>query len=157
MGDLTSKYAAMMALSDDEANDIRDDNTTLDFTQKVRRVMVRELTKDGLPSDNETLSMTLNALNSMDRTALSRMKLGVEQSAVENDKQIIEMATRLRDYELKPSQPGTARDDAPDADVIDLPPSEFNVGEDHIGLVTESAKEFMERFENNNPVAYKET
>lgn len=150
MSTMIDRYKQMMSLSQEEADEIKDDISVLDYTQKVRRVIVREMTKDGLPADNETIGVVLNTLNSMDRTSLGRMKIGVEQSSVDNDSRIIDMANRLRDYDVKPTDRQVTREELPDIDVSLLPTINFTKEQMKIGIVDTTAADFIARYEADN-------
>ena len=150
MSAMIDRYKQMMSLSQEETDEIKDDISVLDYTQKVRRVIVKEMTKDGLPADNETIGMVLNTLNSMDRTSLSRMKIGVEQSSVDNDSRIIDMANRLRDYDVKPSDRQVTREELPDIDLSLIPAGNFTQEQMKIGIIDTTAADFIASYEADN-------
>lgn len=157
MDNIAKRYQEMMSLDEHELQEIETDASTIDFTQRMKRVIVKKLTEADIPTDKDGVNLLLSTLNSMDRTALGRMKVGVEQSAVDNDARVIDMAMRLRDYEVQPSARQNVRDELPEIDTTALPEREFSDAEKHIGISVESATEFMERFERENPSGVRKT
>lgn len=62
------------------------EDQVLDYTQRMRRTVVDKLTKNGteLPQDIDETRMVLQTLDGMDRNALGRKKIRVEEQANQN-------------------------------------------------------------------------
>ena len=53
----------------------------LEYTQRIRKDIVTDMTKGGIPSDRADKALVLNALADMDRTALGSMRIKAETDA----------------------------------------------------------------------------
>ena len=130
---------------DDDVNSER----LLDFTQRVRKELVSEITDGGIPSDKEERTMLLQALRDMDQTSVNRLRLDVDKESNESSRAAQEIVKRL--YEINPYglrvRPGNEVERVPEPNVEDLPEIEFDEGEKAIGLVTETSAEFLQRME----------
>ena len=69
-----------------EVTYVLDDDQVLDYTQVVRRNIVRTLTSKGyVPDDNSDRNMLMNALDGLDRAAISNKRIKVESKQADND------------------------------------------------------------------------
>lgn len=65
--------------------EVVNDDQVLDYTQGIRRQLIGHLTKDGkMPADLKEQSMLLQTLDGMDRVALGRKRIKVEEKANNN-------------------------------------------------------------------------
>ncbi len=73
------------------------DDDVLFYTQKMRKKLVDHITDDGakMPSDNSTASLMLQALSDMDRTAIGKKKLVIEQGQSEADRLASQIIAQL--------------------------------------------------------------
>ena len=63
---------------------VMDDDQILDYTQGKRVEIVKALTKQEIPTDPETARILLQTLDGMDRGALGRKRLKIEDKAADN-------------------------------------------------------------------------
>lgn len=121
----------------------------LNYTQMVRKRLINSMTKRGMPDDKDDRRVLLQALHDMDQTSVNRLRLDVDKQSADNNRaaqEIINQLYRVNPYGLE-ARPGEERDSIPEPNVTDLPAVEFDAGEKHIGLVTESSTDFMKRME----------
>jgi hypothetical protein len=90
-----------------------DDDQVLDYTQRMRRSIVAELTKSGVvPSGNADRNMLMNALDGLDRAAINNKRIKVDSAAVENDALAASIIAKLLNQVQMPKRN--------DDDVIDI-------------------------------------
>lgn len=90
-----------------------DDDQVLDYTQRMRRSIVAELTKSGVvPSENADRNMLMNALDGLDRAAINNKRIKVDSAAVENDALAASIIAKLLNQVQMPKRN--------DDDVIDV-------------------------------------
>lgn len=133
----------------EEEMDLSSENL-LNYTQMVRKRLVNSITRRGMPEDKDERMQLLQALRDMDQTSVNRLRLDVDKQSAENNRaaqDIISQLYRVNPYGLR-ARPGEERDSAPTPNVSDLPEIEFDSGEKHIGLVTESSIDFIKRMDN---------
>lgn len=123
----------------------------LDYTQKVRKGLVNDLTRTGMPVDKDERHTLLQALRDMDGTTVNRLRLDVDRDVANNTREAQEIIKRL--YQVNPQglreQPVEGRRvDVPDADI---PKLNFSDDEKHVGLITENSVEFMARMKTTTP------
>ncbi len=68
--------------------DVADDDGVVDFTQEVRRAMVKQITVNGteMPTDAKDGYLLLTTLDHMSKLAMSKKKLGVIEKAGNEDR-----------------------------------------------------------------------
>lgn len=66
---------------------VETEDQDLQFAQGVRKKLVGDLTKTGMPQDKESRMILLQALDGMDRSALGRKRIKVEEDAGKNQAQ----------------------------------------------------------------------
>lgn len=123
----------------------------LDYTQKVRKGLVNDLTRTGMPVDKDERHTLLQALRDMDGTTVNRLRLDVDRDVANNTREAQEIIKRL--YQVNPQglqeKPVEGRRvDVPDADI---PKLDFSDDEKHVGLITENSVEFMARMKTTTP------
>jgi len=135
---------------DEEEDQDTSSESLLDVTHKLRKRIVRDITKRGMPQDKDERVVLLQAMRDMDQTSVNRLKLDVERDGVENDRaaqDIVERLYRVNPHGLR-AQPG---DEAPrriEFDESQIPSKSFDDDEKHIGLVKETSEEFLERMDD---------
>lgn len=124
----------------------------LNYTQMVRKRLINSITRKGMPEDKDERMQLMQALRDMDQTSVNRLRLDVDKQSAENSRAAQEIIGQL--YQVNPyglrARPGEERDTVPEPDVSDLPELEFDDGEKHIGLVTESSADFMKRMDGED-------
>lgn len=149
---LEGEYLAHEAEEEQEPEEEMDlsSENLLNYTQMVRKRLVNSITKRGMPEDKDERMQLLQALRDMDQTSVNRLRLDVDKQSAENNRaaqDIISQLYRVNPYGLR-ARPGEERDSVPTPNVQDLPDIEFDAGEKHIGLVTETSIEFIKRMDN---------
>lgn len=131
---------------------------TLRYSQNIRRRIVDEHTKEALPKDLDTMKVVLSALKDMDRTALDERKNVIDQGNADSSRQVAEAMNEFIKLQRNRNPFMRADDDSPSAvgQVPQVDPSELGnhevvPGEDEIGIVTETADEFMARMKSAEP------
>jgi hypothetical protein len=123
------------------------EDQVLSFTQRLRQQLVKSMMPRGaMPEDNKDRVVLLQTLRDMDHTALSKLKINVEEKGLQDSQQIQDIVRRIA--ELNPGGPRSetpVRDHIPEPDLADLPEVEFTESQKKIGLVTENSKEFLAR------------
>lgn len=121
----------------------------LDFTQNIRKQMVRNLVARGLPDQKEDTELLLTTMRDMDRVALGRMKIQTDKEGNANGRLAQEIVDRL--FKLNPhglASDTPVRTDIPVPDIDELPQVEFAPDMLVCGLVSDTADEFVKRYEN---------
>lgn len=125
-------------------DDLIADDAVLSFAQKQRMLLVKSITKDGMPHKNTDRLAMLQALNDMSSQAHGNKRLKVDSEANEGNKQVFAIAAQLA--AMFPQGPVNLGDGpgaaAPD-DEIEL----IEVDQDVIStsIKQESAAQFLER------------
>jgi hypothetical protein len=97
---------------------VMDEDQVLNYTQQQRRFVIDKLTNNGakLPDDVDQQRLMLQALDGMDRSALGRKKIKVEEQANQNVAGmtgiVAEMLKRSKDisfFQPGATNPGTTR------------------------------------------------
>lgn len=121
----------------------------MNFTQKIRKELVTDITRKGMPADKDERSTLLQALRDMDQTSVNRLRLDVDKENNNNNRAAQEIVNRL--YQVNPyglqAQPGHERAEIPEPNPDEIPQIEFDEGEKEIGLITETSSEFLKRME----------
>ena len=128
-----------------------DDVRRIALSQGVRERIIAEMTKDGkIPEDNGDRNFLLSALDGLDRTSLSRMKIKVEDKAATAQAQASSMVADI----LNSLSSKTISQSIPQTDRVaptlsnDVQVTDRVVGETSIGTQNQNYKEFMERNQN---------
>lgn len=80
----------------DYINDSEDPvDQDLEFVRNKRMQVINHLTDKGVPSDTESISLLLGALNDMDRTSIGKKRIKVESSAVAVNKQAADLIASI--------------------------------------------------------------
>lgn len=121
----------------------------LNFSQKIRKGLVSDMTRKGMPEDKDERSTLLQALRDMDQTSVNRLRLDVDKENNAGNRAAQEIVNRL--YQVNPyglrARPGEERDDIPEPEVGEIPEIEFSEGEKEVGLITETASDFLKRMD----------
>lgn len=157
-----------MAEHDAEQSGAMDYKQTLAYSQDIRKRIVDEFVGDGrVPNDPKELNVVLKALGDMDKTALMDRKNEIDQGNADSSKQVAEAMSEfiLMQQNRNPFQRSSdgalieqvpnGNTVTPEVDVEKLGNYELVAGEDEIGVITESYKEFMARMEKekeDNPI-----
>ena len=140
-----------LSYDDDEVEEsLGDSQQLLNYTQRIRRDLVKDMTTRGMPEDKDERGTLLQALRDMDTTSVQRLKLDVDQQAVDNDRQAQEIVRRLSQNKprgLAVEDPSHYRHDTPKPDESALPETESVDGETYIGLEQEDAKSFLKKMD----------
>ncbi len=123
----------------------------LEYVRRKRIQVIDTLTKEGIPKDNETVSLLLGALNDMDRTSIGKKRIKVEADSVAVNKQAAELIASIY------SQPNSKKIGFEDVDYTEasipsvegnLPEVELLPGEMAVGAVQVDYEGFMRRIGN---------
>lgn len=124
----------------------------LNFSQKIRKGLVSEMTRKGMPVDKDERTSLLQALRDMDQTSVNRLRLDVDKENNAGNRAAQEIVNRL--YQANPyglrARPGEERDTIPEPSLDELPDIEFTEGEKEVGLITETASDFLKRMEDED-------
>lgn len=71
-------------MSEAPVTPVMDDDQILDYTQNKRIEIVKSITKEKIPDDPEQQRILLQTLDGMDRGALGRKRLKIEDKAADN-------------------------------------------------------------------------
>lgn len=133
---------ASSSLTDDEA---------IRYTQRLRRQLIDEMAKGGLPNDPKDRTLFLRALSDMDQTALTNKRIGVEEGNNENNRAVVDLVSKLSrqfggrsPFEVIDGEAGEIKE----ADEAALPPAETVPGEMRIGLEEMNYDDFVKDHEN---------
>lgn len=137
-----------------------DDNDTLNYTQKVRQMVVSDLITGGMPKDPKDRAQLLAALDGMDRQVLTKQKIKVDEKVADADRhaatilaQVLAQTHGRSPYErpviegevITPALPG------PTVDLSKLPEFEPVPGETDIGTADMNCETFMAKFDTPPP------
>lgn len=128
-----------------------DTQTLLNYSQKIRKRFVQELTHDGLPTDNKDREFLLQALREMDQTSVNRSKLDIDREALSNDRQaqmIVEKIYQSGGNVLESSKP--VERSSPEPQEGELPEYSGVENETKSGLVNEDSKGFLSRMDGES-------
>lgn len=133
---------------------VMSDDDVLFYTQGVRKSLVHEMTKDGLPAEKGDRMVLLAALGDMDRSALGNKKIGAKERAGQADRQaamlIAAMTGQLGNkspFEVAPAS-NQPLGRAPVLDESGLQELTLAPGETEIGLANVGFDEFMSKVES---------
>jgi len=131
--------------------DVADDDSVVDFTQDVRRSIIKQMTEHGttIPTDVKDGYLLLTTLDHMSKTAMAKKKLGVIEKVGNEDRKAaliiagIQAQTRgVSPFEVRPE------DGQPKPAARDIPSLEHDPA---VNPFPETAKEqglAMERYDN---------
>lgn len=133
---------------------VMSDDDVLVYTQGLRKTLITEMTKDGMPGEKGDRMVLLAALGDMDRSALGNKKIGAKERAGQADRQaallIAAMTGQLGNkspFEIVP-EAGQAEGQIPELDVSGLQELTLAPGETEIGLSTIGFEDFMTKVES---------
>lgn len=123
----------------------------LDYTQKLRKGLVSDITARGMPEDKDDRQVLLQTLRDMDGTSINRLRLDVDKDVAANAREAQEIIKRL--YDVKPHG---LREHPVEGHVVNVPDAEipaldFTSDEKHIGVIAETSVEFMARMKDKPP------
>ncbi len=133
---------------------------TLAFSQGLRRGVANKLIAGGIPSDKEGVELLLKTLKDMDKTAIDSKRTAIEADNAGSSREIAEAMVELAKlgqnqniFERRPDGSVPAlelgvSDNLPEVDEAKLGEHTFVPGEDHIGVVAETASEFYSRMKD---------
>lgn len=133
---------------DVEASEHLSDDDVLRFSQGIRKDLVTDMTKGGLPEDNKDRAMLLTALADMDRVAISNKRIGSQEKA-NGSNLLVAMAMAKLTENLggkNPFETDVTPGRTLDADLEKIPDVETVEGEMHIGAEDNCYEEFMKKF-----------
>lgn len=116
------------------------DQALLNLTLKTRETIVKELTKNGLPADQENRDFLMKAMDGLDRAVIAKTKLKIEDKAAQNQANTARLISDI----LKRSQSRNTlvRNDSPILDDVYTVEDKIH-GEDAIGVSTLTYDEFV--------------
>lgn len=136
----------------DNAQDEELDNEALmRFTQSTRKKLADAIIGDKMPTDKDEQIVLLRVLSDMDTTTINRLRHDVDKKSLENDQQvqqIIAEMSRINPRGLRQKEPVDVP--APEISPADLPDKKFTEEEKRVGVSSETAKDFLERMDNEN-------
>lgn len=112
--------------------DTLDHDVHLNKTQKIRHQLIDALVEQGLPDDYKTRLLLLSALDSSDKSVLSKAKIKSQERASDNQHEVAETISRLL---LQLSQKSNKVGQAPapvDFELSHPIPGEMDQGEQHL-------------------------
>lgn len=127
------------------------DDEVLNYTQDIRKRFVDEIVKDKLPVDDKgTAGLMLQALADMDRTAIGKKKIVIEQGQSESDRMV---ANALAQLAQNPNLPDLfsahGKGVIIDADVSRLPQIDHVPGQDAVGIEDRNYDGFIKDVEGS--------
>lgn len=133
--------------------DVRDDDGLLDFTTRRRMSFADSITIDD-KQDPKMLALYLKSLDGIDKTAMGRKRLKVDEKANETDKHvagsIVELlkAVGSNNPFTRAAIESRGKETATDANIpaAELPEIEFAPGETVIGTERETFADFAKKF-----------
>lgn len=148
MSDIDTASKQDLAVADDQVGS----EELLNFSQRIRKKLVIEMTDGGLPTGEDSQKMLLAALRDMDRTSVDRLKVDVDNARLQNDREVQEMVRRIHEQVPKGLASGTTIDHRPDPEpnLEELPEPDFVEGEMDVGVNTENAKAFLSRMDGES-------
>lgn len=122
----------------------------LKYSQGVRKNLVKDMTRGGLPQEKSDRQVLLQALHDMDQTSVNRLKLDVDKENAANGRLAQDLVEKLFNHNPRglAVDPGHEVDHNPAPKEDDLPAVELEEGETEIGMRQETSKEFLERMES---------
>lgn len=136
-----------MSKPDDDAN-MTDSKSLLNFSQGLRKQIVTSMVEEGLPKDDDDRKILLQALRDMDQTSIGRLRVDVEESQLQNTKEVQDIIAKISGVNpsgLRIIDGSFIRSVEP----IDLPEVEVSEGEMTVGLNSEDAKTFIARMDDD--------
>lgn len=126
------------------------DDGVLEYTQRLRKQLVTDMTKKGMPDDPKDRSTMLMALSDMDRAALGNKRITKDEQIASEDRAAQAAIARVystlgnkNPFEVQPEKDITPV--VPELPENIAPDAEFVEGEEEIGVREESYQEFAER------------
>lgn len=130
----------------------REGESTLEFTQRVRREMIEDMTKGGLPDDNKERVTLLHALSDMDGQELNKQKIDAKSASNDNERMALDILNGLMTGQARninpflkqaaADGPAVTRPALPNLDVVDFQPLP---GETDVGLASQDLPAFARR------------
>tara|TARA_B000000460_G_scaffold247704_1_gene223375 strand:- start:2044 stop:2508 length:465 start_codon:yes stop_codon:yes gene_type:complete len=121
----------------------------LNHSQNIRRQVTAEMTKSGIPTDEDTLKLLMGVLRDMDHTSIQSQKVDVDRDGIENDRaaqEIVKKLSMVNPYGLR-VEPGQEVDRIPEPDPSEIPNLSFSEEEKEQGLSNSRSKDFLEEME----------
>lgn len=126
----------------------------LERSQSLKLKLIDALTLNDtkVPTDKEGAELLLKTLHQLDSTTLGDKRLSIDESINDSSKQVNEAWLKMmrqggNDDPFK-ARPGEAVPTVPPTvSIDDLPPRVRVVGEDEIGIISETADDFVRRVE----------
>lgn len=130
------------------------DDQNIAYTQQLRRQILTDVTKDGLPKDKESIDLVLEAARDIDRTALGNKRIQSGDRNSDSNHRVAMAVQQLQrslgnanPFEVGPDGQDPAIDQARFNDDL-LPDIEVKPGEMDVGHHEETYKEFMARMDD---------
>lgn len=131
----------------------RDDETTLEYTQRLRIAIVSKLTSNGISEDPDNLSTLANFLNDMDRQETTILKLDIENKKADSDAKAQEIIAAMLErvgndnpYALKHNT-GRVIEHEGDLTEVTLVPGELDQTQRQLNY-----EDFMKEYREKHPV-----
>lgn len=124
------------------------EDEVLHYTQGIRKDLVDDIIKEGVPTDNETRYALLTTLGDMDKQAMGNKKIAASLVGSESDR-LVANALVMLGQQLQGKNPyeKDIGGDIPTVDFTMLPSADLVPGEDEQGISSEKYDEFMGRME----------
>lgn len=126
----------------------------LERSQNLKLTLIEKLTNNGtvIPTDKEGAELLLKALHQLDATTLGDKRLTIDETANESSKQVNDAWLKLMrqggNNDPFLAQPGDVIPTAPPTvSLSDLPSRPIIEGEGEIGVISETADDFVRRME----------
>lgn len=133
----------------DESEDLSAEGL-LKYSQGVRKNLVKDMTRDGIPQDKSDRQVLLQALHDMDQTSVNRLKLDVDKENAANGRLAQDLVEKLFNHNPRglAVNPGHETDRIPAPKDDEIPDVELEEGETEIGLRQETSQDFLKRMES---------
>lgn len=133
----------------DESEDLSAEGL-LKYSQGVRKNLVKDMTRDGIPQDKSDRQVLLQALHDMDQTSVNRLKLDVDKENAANGRLAQDLVEKLFNHNPRglAVSPGHETDHIPAPKDDEIPDVELEEGETEIGLRQETSQDFLKRMES---------
>lgn len=134
-----------------EEIDVANDDSVLDYSQRQRKKLIDDLTRKGMPADKDSQQVLLTALAGMDKVAISKKRLKVEEGTKDAAQQGMELAMLVL-KQIKGTNPHLAQPNQPNPNANGvkepvLPAPDLVPGQTNIGHEIETYEEFSTRME----------
>lgn len=123
----------------------------LTYTQGMRRRLVQDITRGGLPQDKADRQILLNALHDADQTAVNQMRHDLDKENATNGRVVQDIVDRVAGqlaYGMR-AAPGHEQPRKIEVDDSALEGHEIGEGEVHVGVEQETASEFLNRMDGS--------